>query len=241
MKKCTKCQINKELDQFGKDRTNTTGYDSKCKLCKKEYYLANKEHASKRQSEYYQNNKEERINYGKQFYQNNKEYFQNYNLERKEEQQEYFRNRVKNNPEYYQNYINNNIERIRAYTNNRYKTDITYRLSRILRSTLYRLVTKTKINKSNSAIKLLGCKLDEFRLYLEQQFKPEMNWSNHGTVWEIDHIQQCATFDLSKPEEQAKCFHYTNTRPLFITTQIAESFGYNDQIGNQNRNKPKIK
>lgn len=241
MKKCSKCQIEKELNEFGKDKTNTSGYDYRCKLCKKEYYEANKEHANKRQSEYYQNNKEKRLNYGKEFYQNNKDYFQNYNLERKEEQQGYFKDRHKNNPDYYKNYRKENIDKIREYDNNKYKYDTNYRLSCILRSTLYRLVTKTKINKSNSAIKLLGCTLDEFRLYLEKLFLPGMSWNNQSVVWEIDHIIQCATFDLSKPEEQAKCFHYTNMRPLFVTTQIAESFGHNDHIGNQNRDKPRRK
>lgn len=241
MKICTKCKVPKELSGFGKDRTNTTGYDSKCKLCKKEYYESNKEYANKRQSEYYQKNKEERLNYGKKFYQNNKDYFQNYNLERKEEQQEYFKDRYKNNYDYYKKYNDVNKENKNKQDRERYKIDINYKLRKILRSTLYRLVTKTNKNKSNSALVLLGCSLDEFRLHIEQQFLPEMNWNNYKEVWEIDHIQQCATFDLSKHEEQAKCFHYTNMRPLFVTTQIAESFGYNNYIGNQNRNKPKIK
>jgi hypothetical protein len=42
-----------------------------------------------------------------------------------------------------------------------------------------------------------------------------MNWSNHGIIWEIDHIKPCASFDLTKLEEQKKCFHHTNLQPLF--------------------------
>ena len=68
--------------------------------------------------------------------------------------------------------------------------------------------------KSASTIKLLGCTIEEFKIHLEKQFKPGMNWSNYGE-WHVDHIQPCITFDLSKKLEQSKCFHYTNLRPLW--------------------------
>ena len=66
-------------------------------------------------------------------------------------------------------------------------------------------------------------------------FKPGMSWENYGKIWEIDHIKPCDSFDLTKLEEQQKCFHYTNLQPLFKTTEIAESFGYINQIGNRNK------
>jgi len=43
-----------------------------------------------------------------------------------------------------------------------------------------------------------------------------MSWGNYGIYWEIDHKKPCASFDLTKLEEQQKCFHYTNTQPLSI-------------------------
>jgi len=239
MKICSKCKTEKELDEFGKDKTSNTGYDSKCKLCKKEYYLKNKEHASKRQKIYYKNNKEERVKYSKEFYKNNKNYFQKYNVEKKEQQQIYYQERNINNKEYYQQYKEENKERIKKYSKERYKTDIKYKLTIILRSHLYRLVTKTNKNKSNSAKNLLGCNLDEFKQHLEKQFKPEMTWNNYGKVWEIDHIIPCFSFNLEDKEQQKQCFHYTNMRPLFKTTEKAKSFGYLNEIGNQNRSKTK--
>lgn len=62
-----------------------------------------------------------------------------------------------------------------------------------------------------------------------------MNWDNHGEIWEIDHIKPCDSFNLTDIEQQKQCFHYTNTQPLFKTTDIAGSFGYNDEIGNRNK------
>jgi hypothetical protein len=62
-----------------------------------------------------------------------------------------------------------------------------------------------------------------------------MTWENHGVIWEIDHTKPCAAFDLTNLEQQKECFHHTNLQPLFKTTEIAESFGYTNQIGNRNK------
>ena len=79
--------------------------------------------------------------------------------------------------------------------------------------------------------------IKEVRIYLEQQFKPEMNWENWGKVWELDHKKGCCNFDLTKLEEQKICFHFSNLQPLFKTTQIAKNFGYFNEIGNRNKSK----
>ena len=60
--------------------------------------------------------------------------------------------------------------------------------------------------------------IEELKIYLAQKFQTGMNWNNHGygeDKWHIDHIRPCASFDLSKPEEQAICFHYSNLQPLW--------------------------
>lgn len=71
-------------------------------------------------------------------------------------------------------------------------------------------------SKSSSTMILIGCNTDELRGYIESLWKPGMSWENYGIFgWHIDHIIPCAAFDLSKPEEQRKCFHYTNLQPLW--------------------------
>jgi hypothetical protein len=120
----------------------------------------------------------------------------------------------------------------RIWQNNQYKNNIEYRLKDILRTRFYKAIQN---NKKDSIINLIGCTINELKQHIESQFKPEMNWENQNTIWEIDHITPCDSFNLTQLEEQQKCFHYTNLQPLFKTTEIAESFGYIDQIGNRNK------
>lgn len=48
-----------------------------------------------------------------------------------------------------------------------------------------------------------------------------MSWDNYGER-HVDHIKPCAKFDLSKPDEQRACFHYTNLQPLWAKDNIAK-------------------
>jgi len=82
---------------------------------------------------------------------------------------------------------------------------------------------------------LLGCEIQFFKEYLESKFKIGMSWENYGKIWHVDHIIPCKKFDLQNPEQQKKCFHYTNLQPLWATTQIAILNGDFDTIGNINK------
>jgi hypothetical protein len=78
------------------------------------------------------------------------------------------------------------------------------RINRVLRGKL----------KSAPTLTLLGCSLEQFKSHLESQFTRGMNWNNYGSAWHIDHKEPCSSFDLSKPIEQRRCFHYSNLQPL---------------------------
>jgi len=127
------------------------------------------------------------------------------------------------------------LEYYRIYFKNKYNTDPSFRISMILRSSINNYL-KNK-NTSMNSQKLLGCTASEWKVYLENQFLPEMTWENQSKIWEIDHIQPLFSFDMTDHMQQMRAFHYTNTRPLFINTKIAESLGYKGYIGNQNRSK----
>ena len=75
--------------------------------------------------------------------------------------------------------------------------------------------------KSGHLLELLGCTIEFLKRYLQKQFRQGMNWKNYGK-WHIDHIKPCASFDLSIPEEQRKCFNYTNLQPLWAKDNLSK-------------------
>lgn len=127
------------------------------------------------------------------------------------------RKRRLNHPEKFRTYA-------RSYYARRYQTDSNYRLVVSLRNRL-NLALRGRI-KSDRTFKLLGCTLLELRAHLEKQFRPGMFWENYGPVWHADHVRPCASFDLSDPEQQKQCFHYSNLQPLFAEENLRKGAKY---------------
>ena len=73
--------------------------------------------------------------------------------------------------------------------------------------------------KARPSLDLLGCSAEEYRVYLERLFEPGMDWENREE-WHIDHVIPLASFDLSDPDQQARAFHYTNTRPMWAEDNL---------------------
>jgi len=137
------------------------------------------------------------------------------------------------------NYREKNREENKKRRNERlkkkYKENVEYRLEILLRVGFLKALKRKKGIKEKSIMSIIGCTQHFLKEYIEKQFKPEMDWENHGIVWEIDHIKPIDSFDLTKLEDQLICFNYINLQPLFKTTEIAISFGYINEIGNQNK------
>ena len=112
---------------------------------------------------------------------------------------EYFR-------EYYKNWINKKL-----------KTDPHFRLKQTLSHRIWGAL-KGQV-KSKRTMELIGCTIEELWTHLESKFTEGMIRENYGK-WHVDHIIPCASFDLTKPEQQAKCFHYTNLQPLWALDNI---------------------
>jgi len=118
----------------------------------------------------------------------------------------------KKNKECKKKYRQENLWKIKAYKKNRYHTDIEFRLLELYRNRLRKYVKSE--NKSGTTKQLIGCSIAELKQHLEKQFDDKMSWENYGSYWHVDHIIPCASFDLTDPEQQKECFHYTNLQPL---------------------------
>jgi 5-methylcytosine-specific restriction endonuclease McrA len=96
----------------------------------------------------------------------------------------------------------------------RYNTDMDFRIRHNLRCDIRSRVRRNDGRKAAKTESLLGCTVQDFRKRLEESFTKGMSWENYGTAWEIDHIVPASWFDLTKPEHQHRCWHYSNLRPL---------------------------
>jgi hypothetical protein len=116
-----------------------------------------------------------------------------------------------------------NAEAIRIYKNtynkDRYAADPNYRLAVLIRNRLNEALFGHR--KNGSAVRDLGCTLDEFRVYIEARFAPGMSWANHGE-WHLDHVRELALFDLTEREQLLQACHYTNYQPLWEADNLAK-------------------
>ena len=100
----------------------------------------------------------------------------------------------------------------REYLANKRATDQLFKLKELLRSRLRNALEGKK--KSDRAVNLVGCSLEELKSHLESTFQEGMTWDNQGE-WHVDHILPCVAFDLEDPVEQKACFHYKNLQALW--------------------------
>jgi hypothetical protein len=107
-------------------------------------------------------------------------------------------------------------EKLQARERERLVTDPAYAFARLLRSRVGKAVKEQYAKKAFKTMDLIGCTVSRLLAHLEAQFLPGMKWENYGRRgWHIDHILPCAAFDLSRPDHQKKCFHYSNLRPAW--------------------------
>ena len=196
IKICTKCKIEKDINQFCKNKNEKEGLNFQCKSCAKKYLklwrILNKEKKypieEKIKTKSCSHCKIEKS--ANQFLKGEGKFWLTSWC--KECLNKQARIKQKNYPEIRRDYLRT-------------------RLCNALKG----------INKSKSTVKLLGCSTEFLKQHLEKQFKQGMNWDNWGTgnngtkQWNIDHIKPCARFDFKNKSEQLKCFNYKNLQPLW--------------------------
>lgn len=209
-KVCSKCGNDKELEEFSRKSNNKCV--SWCKQCvseyQKKYNAKNRENIKNKQKKYQEANKDsiltQKREYGKVWYANPKN--------RHEKQVE--------NKQYKLDNPDKVRKQGRRYQNDKRHTDDNFRLGCNLRNRLYDAMKHN--TKSVSAVRDLGCSLEELRSYLEAKFhsNPDtgevMMWDNWGYWgWHIDHVIPLAAFDLKNKEQCLLAVHYSNLQPMW--------------------------
>ena len=244
-KVCTKCNEEKEIALMAKK-------ESICKNCdcirSKKYREANRDKVAQKKRGYYEKHKEEINQKWREYYEENKEelcqkvkeYIKTHKEEKAARDKKYAENHkeeiaARNKKYYLQNrdslisksnehYANNREECIKRSTargRERYAEDPIFRLVCNLRSRVKNAIKSDAGEKAAGTIELLGCTIQDVRIFLETKFQPGMSWDNYGE-WHIDHIKPCAKFNLQDPEEQRKCFHWTNLQPLWAADNLSK-------------------
>lgn len=216
-KYCPKCKQILPLDDFHMSSNSVDGRSYSCKVCwnlrGREFHGKNKERVNAKHREYYNKNATEIIERQKA-----------YQDARKEQT-------AKKSHQWYVN----NKERVQANAKRLAEIRPDVRVRRALRA---RIVHALQDNyKSAKTMELIGCDIDFLRSHLESQFLEGMTWNNYGvktrswedTWWVVDHIRPCATFDMSNPDDQKICFHWTNLQPMWWRENIVKGDKWSEQ------------
>lgn len=201
-KQCIKCNKKQKIDHFHNQKASKDGKSPYCKLCHKVYNQIrrqkNKQKIKKQQKSYREKNRD-RLNENRKLWGKNNPDKISINAKKHREK---YRNRI------------NQQRRLKR------KKNIQFRLRTIISNRIRMALIRG--SKNSTSYDLTGCSWDYLKLYLENLFVNGMNWDNYGK-WHIDHIKPCASFDLTKIEEQKKCFHYSNLQPLWAIDNLKKS------------------
>lgn len=224
------CKINKErITEEARERRRKR--KEKIDKEKLEYYLQNKDRIDKEKEEILKIKKEKHKIYMQEY---KKKYFSN--PENKRRSRELEQIRKERNKEIIA------IKR-REYMKNRLKNNLNFKLASKLRQSLF--ISIKKIFKKSSAIILLGCLIEDFKIFIEKKFQSGMTWENWGkgeNKWNLDHILPISLFDLEDYNQQKICFHYTNFQPLWEKDNLSKSGIISNGINTKNlTNQEKLK
>ena len=203
-KTCSKCNTEKPLDEFHKQKRGLYGVKGRCRNCCNAYSL-----------EYDKKNKDSKREY-------NKKYYQEDIVAQRERVRKYYKNNKESRSIYNKKWHKENRVWMSEYNRKKYRNDPNFRILTNMRNRLNHALNGEL--KQESAKKLLGCTVEYALIHLESQFVEGMTWGNHGyRGWHVDHIIPCASYDMTDPEQQRQCFHYTNLQPLWAEDNLRKS------------------
>jgi hypothetical protein len=202
-KVCSKCFVEKPLEEYYAEKKSKFGVRGDCKCCNAIYRAGkNREETAAKKSIYYAEHKEERATKAAIYYAEHKEEIDTRNAIYRAEHKEEI-NAKAATPE------------VRAIVNARQKernaTDPLYKLSRNTRSLIKQSIKRGGFKKNTKTADILGCTFEEFQIHIENRFTEGMTWKNQGD-WHIDHFFPVSW--ASNEEQFYKLNGYANLRPL---------------------------
>lgn len=116
----------------------------------------------------------------------------------------------------------------RKHISERRRRDVGFRMRRNLNQAINGSLRRQGHHawKKCSTVDLLGCSIASFKMYIESKFESGMSWDNYGNrdgCWSIDHIIPSSLFDLTNPDHQRVCFHFSNMRPMWHIENVKKS------------------
>lgn len=227
MQTCCTCGVEKALSEFHKDNSRVNGISPRCKSCKRvsdsKYRIAHKDDIRKSNTVYYAKNSEAIKQNSKSWYENNKDRCRVVKAE-------WYQRNKDAVAEYKKVYNKENAERVKQYMNaymkKRYATDINYRLKSICNKRIRDYLR----DKYLPTMDIVGCSIEFLKSWIEFQFNDTMNWNNMGTVWHIDHVKPCSSFNFNNDDEVFECYHWSNIRPLLAKDNIIKKDKYDGEL-----------
>jgi len=107
MKTCNKCKIEKDENEFSRDKCKKDGLRSQCKLCDSQYYQNNKEHKREYDRKYVKENKEKTSK-------RKRKYNEEHNIERQIYRRKYYNEHKNHENNLCSIWAQNNPDKIRA-------------------------------------------------------------------------------------------------------------------------------
>lgn len=206
MKVCSNCNLLKDFDSFNKGSRYKDGYRARCKECfkiyresirdvhieySKNYKKANKD-VLKIKNKNWRIRKADEI---KKWREENKEYIKQRRIENKVNMRNYLKTRRDNEPVFR---FKQNVRRLILHSFKRGGKNL-------------KKIDKTEV--------ILGCKIEEFIIYISLKFVEGMTLDNHGK-WHIDHIIPLASANTE--EDVIRLNHYTNLQPLWSKDNLSK-------------------
>jgi len=186
-------------------RLNYIQNRDKIKNSARQYWLKNKEKVSANSRAYYYLNREKYLQARRDYYRNNLQ-------KEKQNRKKYWESNREKMTTRCKRYSQNHRSEISTGELSRYRNDLVFRLRKNLRNRIRQALKKNQ--KSGSAVRDLGCTIDQLKQHLESRFNLGMTWDNYGQ-WHIDHIKPLASFNLTDREQFLRACHYTNLQPLW--------------------------